>query len=438
MRFPFYFIFVLFTFLGKQLQAANQGFELYLFVYSSAQTTSGAGHISFAFGPDSSSLTYYTKYRKADGGCFKLKNTSYHKALTYDKQALQHQKQLPSLVLKLRAQDPELSKLEQLSDYWNLEKPWTLFVNNCTDALKHTLRTSHINPGLAFMISTPNELIEDLYDHHLIAFKNQDFEIVHGDLQAYLKSEPNAVPQTLFGKPAAQKNKPKQKEALVILTGFGSKYHTLRAIKKEFGAYPYDVFVPRYISRKSIEQTVENFDAFWKAAHLDQYDKVHVLAYIVGSWTINSWIGANKPTNIATIVYDRSTLQERAPYVLVKDMKLVNFLLFGPVMQDLIDTPYPQLHTTAIDKGILLETYATNTVRKHQETARAPGPYCWDISCFNQHCDDFRYVPLHHDQMYTHPEVFSAAVVHFIENGDFGTYFKATKPVADPFIKHKP
>ena len=54
------------------------------------------------------------------------------------------------------------------------------------------------------------------------------------------------------------------KEALVILTGFGSKYHSLKAIKKEFGAYPYDVFVPRYISRKSIAATVQNLDEFWK------------------------------------------------------------------------------------------------------------------------------------------------------------------------------
>lgn len=435
MRIQLYLIFIVFTLMGKQLQAAPSGFELYLFVYSSAQTTSGAGHISFAFGPDSSSLTYYTKYRKADGGCFKVKNISYHHAFSFDKLELKHQSQVPALVLKLKAQDPDLNKLEQLSDYWNLEKPWTLFVNNCTDALKRTLRKSHINPGLAFLISTPNELIEDLYAHHLINFKNQEFEVVHGDLLAYLKSEPNAVPQTLFGK---KRQVFAHKEAIVILTGFGSKYHSLRAIKKQFSVYDYDVFVPRYISRQSIDQTISNFADFWKNEKLDNYDSVHVFAYIVGSWTINSWIAANGPANIATVVYDRSTLQERAPFVLVKDMKLVNFLLFGPVMQDLINTPYPALANSAIEKGILLESYATNTVRKHQETAAAPGPYCWDISCFGQTNTDFRYVPMNHDQMYTHPEVFHEAVIYFIENKQFGPHFETIGPVADPFIKHKP
>ena len=159
------------------------------------------------------------------------------------------------------------------------------------------------------------------------------------------------------------------KEALVILTGFGSKYHSLKAIKKEFGAYPYDVFVPRYISRKSIAATVQNLDEFWKKENLDRYEKVHVLGYIVGSWTINTWINAGGPLNIATIIYDRSTLQERAPTILVKDMKLFNWILFGPVMQDLIDTPYPALVFPDIEKGLLLETYATKVVRKHQERA---------------------------------------------------------------------
>jgi replication fork clamp-binding protein CrfC len=45
---------------------------------------------------------------------------------------------------------------------------------------------------------------------------------------------------------------------------------------------------------------------------------------------------------------------------------------------------------------------------------------------------------MNHDQMYTHPEVFSEAIIYFIENGYFGSYFYETKPVADPFIKHKP
>ncbi|MEN9699663.1 MAG: hypothetical protein RLZZ301_861 [Bacteroidota bacterium] len=419
----------------NNLNANSTTYELYLFVYSSGQTTSGAGHISFAFGQDSTRLTYYTKYRKVDGGGFKLKDITYQQAFTYDKLTLGHQSQVPCMVLKLKAKEPDLAQLEQLSDHWNLEKPWTLFVNNCTDALKHTLRSANINPGLAFLISTPNELIEDLYAHHLVEFKNQAFEVLYGDLESYLQKEPNAVPQTLFGK---KKQEHQHREAIVILTGFGSKYHRLKAIKHEFKSSTYDLYVPRYISRKSLEKTTANFEAYWQKEDLGSYEKIHVFAYIVGAWTINTWIEKHGPANIASIVYDRSTLQERAPTILTEDLPLLSWLVFGPIMKDLATTPYPVQKYAQLHSGLLLETYATAIVRKHRKRAEMSGPYCYDPSCYEQAFDDFRYVPLNHDQLYTHPEVFNQAIMSFFETGSFGQHLRDVAPVADPYQKNEP
>jgi len=408
---------------------------LFLFVYTSEQTQSGAGHISMAFGKDSSSLTYYTKYRAHDGGGFKVKNIGFSAAFNYDCKVLKHQHKTPSLVLKMKAFEPNLDKLEALSDHWNIEKPWSLFINNCTDAVKRSLRTSQINPGLAFLISTPNELIEDLYAHHLAEFKTDQIEVVFGNLDAYLYAEPNAVPQTLFGK---RKIKNRNKEAIVILTGFGSKYHSLAKLRKYFSNQGYDLYIPNYISRNSLEKTVANFDRFYRQRDLVQYEKIHVFAYIVGAWSINSWLQTHPKTNIKSIVYDRSALQERAPYILIQDLKLPNYLVFGPIMKDLHQTPYREVSDTTIQKGLLLETYATAIVRKHQKTAAELGPYCWDVSCFQQNCLDYKYVPLNHDQMYTQPEVFGAAVLSFFKTGNFGTSLDTFKPVTDPFIKHQP
>jgi len=129
--------------------------SLFLFIYDSEQTASGAGHISFAFGNDSTDLTY---------------------------------KQISS------------EEIERLSDHWNLDEPWTLFNNNCTDAVKRILRATKINPGLAFLISTPNELVEDLVYHNVQLFRSHDFKVLVGDVCHYLKNERNAVPQVLFGK----------------------------------------------------------------------------------------------------------------------------------------------------------------------------------------------------------------------------------------------
>jgi len=178
----------------------KDGYSLYLFVYESDQTESGAGHIAIAFGEDTTNLIYYTKYRQQDGGGRKVKNLSFHQALLYDRDSLTHQKLPPSLVLQLKAVDPDLEELEKLSDHWNLKEPWSLFVNNCTDAVKRVLRATKINPGLAFLISTPNELVEDLIYHNAPRFQQNEFVVLHGDLCFYLKNERNAVPQALFGK----------------------------------------------------------------------------------------------------------------------------------------------------------------------------------------------------------------------------------------------
>jgi hypothetical protein len=236
-----------------------------------------------------------------------------------------------------------------------------------------------------------------------------------------------------------QKDQPDpHKEAILILTGFGSKYHSLQILKNYFETAAYDVYVPRYISRKSIDKTIQNLDEFWIKGKLDQYENIHVFAYIVGAWTLNEWVAQNGPKNIKSIVYDRSALQERAPYILISKYKIPNYFVFGPIMYDLQQTPYVPLNDSSIQKGLLLECYATGIVRKNQETAAQLGPYCFEPDCFAQQYQDAKYVPLNHDQMYTHPEIFGPALLHFFDSGNFGDYLQEFGPVADPFIKRKP
>ncbi len=199
--------FVFSAFVDSRAQSPKE-YEIYLFVYDSDQTESGAGHVSLAFGKDSNSLIYYTKYRQHDGGGRKVKFISFYKAFNFDKEILKLQRLTPSLVLKLKGQLRNSADLEKLCDLWNIHEPWSLFVNNCTDAVKRVLRVTKINPGLAFLISTPNELVEDLIYHNAHKFKNNEFNVLHGDLCFYLKNERNAVPQTLFGKRKKRNSKP--------------------------------------------------------------------------------------------------------------------------------------------------------------------------------------------------------------------------------------
>jgi hypothetical protein len=118
-------------------------------------------------------------------------------------------------------------------------------------------------------------------------------------------------------------------------------------------------------------------------------------------------------------------------------MALVNALVFGKITRDFVNTPYPVLNDTSIVKGVFIETYATNVVRKHKETAMEQGPLSWDVVNLKQPVNDFTYLPLNHDQMYTKPQVFGNEVFYFIEHGHFSQAFKNNTPVQNPFIKLK-
>jgi hypothetical protein len=228
-----------------------------------------------------------------------------------------------------------------------------------------------------------------------------------------------------------------KKHALLLLPGFGSRINGTGALKRYFKKAEMPVYVASYISRKSIKKSTENLEQYYQTHELSQYDELHVMAYIIGSWTLNPWIIQHGKRNIKTIIYDRSPLQERAPTILIKDLKLVNAILFGEITEDFIKTPYPSLVDTSINTGIFIETYATNVVRKHRETALALGPLRWDVESLQQRYDDVAYIPLNHDQMYTKPQEFGQEVFYFISHGHFSEGFKLNAPVQNPFIKLK-
>lgn len=67
-----------------------------------------------------------------------------------------------------------------------------------------------------------------------------------------------------------------QKEAILILPGFGSKVFGTKKIAKFFRNKGFDIYIPRYISRKSVQKSVENVDRFIEEHELKAYKKLHV------------------------------------------------------------------------------------------------------------------------------------------------------------------
>ena len=230
---------------------------------------------------------------------------------------------------------------------------------------------------------------------------------------------------------------PSEKEAILILPGFGSKIHGTKQIAEFFFNKGYDVFIPDYIARNSIADCVDNLDKFIAKYKLLGYKNVKVFSYIVGSWTINTWINKHPENNIITIVYDRSPLQERAPFALIKDMPHIIRLVSGKIMREFSVTAYPPLYDKKINKGIMIESTATKLIIKHKKSALSLGPVRWDAASLNQTNNDAIYTWLNHDDMYSRFDVIGNEILYFMANNKFTDGAKREPYTDDPFIKHK-
>lgn len=228
-----------------------------------------------------------------------------------------------------------------------------------------------------------------------------------------------------------------EKEAILIVTGFGTFKFGTGPQEKYFTekGKDYDVFIPEYIGRRSIKQCVTSLEEFIQKNKIGEYKKVHVFSYIIGSWVLNEYIKAHPVNNIASIVYDRSPLQERAPYVVVEDNVLFIKIAVGRLIRDLAKTPYPPIDKKNIKVGIIIESQATKLVRDHKKTTLSLGELKWSVDSLKQSYDDFTYTRLDHDEMYKRFDVIGEDIFSFFKEGKF-TEAALRKPYTwDPFEK---
>ena len=113
-----------------------------------------------------------------------------------------------------------------------------------------------------------------------------------------------------------------EKQALVILNGFGDSKKNRTIQKKFFQGKGYDLFIPEYIERNSIDSTISTFSSFYEKNNLDEYKEVKFLCYIIGGYVLNQYIEKNGKGKVTTIIYDRSPIQERAPKVSCSEIKI--------------------------------------------------------------------------------------------------------------------
>ena len=100
-----------------------------------------------------------------------------------------------------------------------------------------------------------------------------------------------------------------EKQALVILNGFGDSKKNRKIQQEFFQEKGYDLFIPEYVEKNSIDLTVSTFSSFYDKNNLDEYKEVKFLCYIIGGYVLNQHIEKNGKGKITTIIYDRSPTQ---------------------------------------------------------------------------------------------------------------------------------
>jgi hypothetical protein len=225
------------------------------------------------------------------------------------------------------------------------------------------------------------------------------------------------------------------REALLILPGFGynrAGEKALRALAGAMATEGIDLFVPTYISRAGLAKSRGTLQTFIRNQRLDQYERLHVFAFIAGAWTFNPLTDAQAPPNLATIVYDRSPYQERAPRVADEKLHFLTWLRYGSPVFDVARTPYAPLAIPSVKVGLVVETLPTKFVKGHEATVRSYGPIHFECDGFQQRHEDCLYLPMSHDEVYLRFATVWPEVLAFIRQGHFTSAANRTPPSGDP------
>jgi hypothetical protein len=223
-------------------------------------------------------------------------------------------------------------------------------------------------------------------------------------------------------------------DAVVVLPGLGYDDHgekVLRSLAPSLTAERMDLYVPTFVSRSGLSESRERLQRFIRDNRLNRYERVHVFAFIAGGWAFNPLADGNTIPNLATIVYDRSPYQERAPRVAQERLRLLSWVRYGSVVSDLATTPYKPLNTADAKVGLVVETVPTPFIRRYATSANRYGPFRVECDAFNQPYDDCLYVALNHQDLYIHFGDVWPKVLSFIRTGRFTSPANRTPPAAN-------
>lgn len=230
-------------------------------------------------------------------------------------------------------------------------------------------------------------------------------------------------------------------DALLVLPGFGygpGGQDALRSLAPLVASEGVDLYAPTYLARSGLADSRTKLQRFIRNNRLDHYERLHVFAFIAGAWTLNPLVEQRQLPNLASVIYDRSPFQERAPAIAAATVRLLTWVRYGSTVFDLARTPYVPLTVPGAKVALMVESTPTSFIRRHEKRAREYGPFRFDCDSFRQQFDDCLYLPMNHDELYVRFAEVWPEWLSFIRTGRFSGAANRTPPAGDSLTPSRP
>jgi len=220
-----------------------------------------------------------------------------------------------------------------------------------------------------------------------------------------------------------------------VLPGFGFSRASARVFREAEAALAadgIDLYAPDYVKRGGLDDSRETLRTFLARHDLGAYRRMHVFAFLAGAWTLNPLLDSTPLPNVATVIYDRSPMQERAPRVADDKLHFLTWLVYGRPVFEMARSTYPPLTSPTPRVGILVETRPTSLIRRFRKTALSYGPFQFECHALGQRNDDCAYVEMDHDELYERFLEVLPEIMTFIRTGRFSAGANRTPPSQPP------
>jgi hypothetical protein len=192
-----------------------------------------------------------------------------------------------------------------------------------------------------------------------------------------------------------------------------------------------DLYVAPVVTRTGLGTSRAKLERFIRENRLDQYERLHVFAFLAGAWTLNPLVERHNLSNLVSVTYDRSPFQERAPSIAAAKLPVLAWMRYGSTVFDVAREPYPALTAPNVKVALMVESTPTPFITRYADAAQQYGPFAFACDSFHQRYDDCLYLSMNHNELYARFAEVWPELLTFIRRGHFSAAADRTAPADD-------